>query len=586
MSAATGHLLSITGNLVLIRFEGSIRQNEIAYIQFQNRELLCEVIRISGDKAYAQVYESTRGLYFGCPVAFTGQLLEIRLGPGLIGGVFDGLENDLYAREGIFLQRGERKPALEEEIKYDWKVTLETGTWVEAGDRLGYVMEKGFKHYLMCPPSLTGQWQLKSILPSGEISSKNKAVATLQSRQGEEIQIPFIQNWPIRRPLTAFIEKERPGQVLFTGVRLMDILYPLAEGGTGFIPGPFGCGKTVLQQAIAKNAAADLIIFAACGERANEITELLHTYQELIDPHTGKKLMERTILICNTSNMPVAAREASVYTAMTIAEYYRNQGLKVLLLADSTSRWAQALRELSNRMEELPGPEAYPMDLPTTIASFYARAGKVKLKNEQTGSITFIGTVSPAGGNLKEPVTESTRKVARCYYALAQQRADTKRYPAIDPLESYSHYLDYPELNSFLSDLHDQDWISRVKKIQRALQKGREASEQINILGDDGVPLQTHLDFWKSELVDFTLLQQDAFDRVDSLTPPERQAFMAKLIEQYLDSDYRFGKVDDMIDYFKKLIYRIRELNYLEFNSSSFDDQMKQLPSTERHATA
>jgi V/A-type H+-transporting ATPase subunit A len=346
----------------------------------------------------------------------------------------------------------------------------------------------------------------------------------------------------------------------------------MAEGGTGFIPGPFGCGKTVLQHAISKNAEADLIIFAACGERANEVVEIFAEFPELEDPRTGRKLMERTIIICNTSNMPVSAREASVYTAMTIAEYYRAMGCKVLMLADSTSRWAQALREMSNRLEELPGQDAFPMDLPAIISNFYSRAGFVYLNNGKSGSVTFIGTVSPAGGNLKEPVTESTKKAARCFYALAQSRADSKRYPAVDPIDSYSKYLEYPEIQDYLSKNVNSNWVNNVLSIKNWNLRGKEAFDQINILGDDGVPVEYHITYWKSETIDFVLMQQDAFDKIDSITPIERQRYMLELIIKICETDFAFETFGEVSPYFKNVINVLKQMNYSVYKSESFSN--------------
>jgi V/A-type H+-transporting ATPase subunit A len=362
-----------------------------------------------------------------------------------------------------------------------------------------------------------------------------------------------------------------------TGVRAIDTFNPIAEGGTGFIPGPFGAGKTVLQHAISKQAEADIIIMVACGERANEVVEIFAEFPELEDPRTGHKLMERTTIICNTSNMPVAARDASVYTGMTIAEYYRAMGLKVLLLADSTSRWAQALREMSNRLEELPGQDAFPMDLSAIISNFYSRAGLVELNNGSTGSVTFIGTVSPAGGNLKEPVTESTKKAARCFYALSQGRADSKRYPAIDPLDSYSKYLEYPEVSDYLDERIGKGWVEKVYKGKTLVQRGKEASEQINILGDDGVPVEYHERFWKSELIDFVILQQDAFDSIDANCPIERQKYMYEKVLSVCEHDFDFVDFDECSSYFKQLINLFRQMNYSVYKSESYYAYDKQI---------
>ena len=362
-----------------------------------------------------------------------------------------------------------------------------------------------------------------------------------------------------------------------TGVRVIDTVNPIVEGGTGFIPGPFGTGKTVLQHAISKQAEADIVIIAACGERANEVVEIFTEFPELVDPHTGRKLMERTIIIANTSNMPVAAREASVYTAMTIAEYYRAMGLRVLLMADSTSRWAQALREMSNRMEELPGPDAFPMDISAIISNFYGRAGYVYLNNGQAGSITFIGTVSPAGGNLKEPVTENTKKVARCFYALEQERADKKRYPAVNPIDSYSKYLEYPEFENYITQRINGEWIGKVNEIKTRLLRGKEIAEQINILGDDGVPVEYHVTFWKSELIDYVILQQDAFDEIDSVTPMERQEDILNTVIDICHTEFEFDTFIEVMDYFKKMINVCKQMNYSEYKSEKYEGFVKQL---------
>ena len=389
----------------------------------------------------------------------------------------------------------------------------------------------------------------------------------------------MTQKWPVKKPLKNYRHKPRPFRILETGIRAIDTLNPITEGGTGFIPGPFGCGKTVLQHAISRQAEADIVILAACGERANEVVEIFKEFPELEDVRTGAKLAERTTIIANTSNMPVAAREASVYTAMTLAEYYRNMGLRVLLLADSTSRWAQALREMSNRMEELPGPDAFPMDLPAIISNFYSRAGYVELENGATGSITFIGTVSPAGGNLKEPVSESTKKAARCFYALSQERADSKRYPAIDPIDSYSKYLEYEEVRDTITGSISGNWLHMVESARDLLMRGKETHEQINILGDDGLPVEHHITLWKSELIDFIILQQDAFDEIDRMSPIERQEYMLEKITVITGYEYNFSSFEEVAEYFRCMINLLRQMNYSEFHSELFRKYEKELES-------
>ncbi|MBP5782189.1 MAG: V-type ATP synthase subunit A, partial [Bacteroidales bacterium] len=437
-----GKVVGIISNLVSVKVDGPVAQNEICYVKMGDENLMAEVIKVNGDIANIQVFESTRGLKVGTEVEFLQHMLEVTLGPGILSKNYDGLQNDLDKMQSTFLKRGEYTNPLDDDIKWDFKPLAKVGDTVEAGDWLGSVKENWVDHKIMVPFSFNGKYKVKSITPAGQYTI-NDTMAVLINEKGEDVKVTMMQKWPIKRAITCYKDKPIPKKVLETGVRIIDSMNPITEGGTGFIPGPFGCGKTVLQHAIAKQAAADIIIMTACGERANEVVEIFKEYPELIDPHTGRKLSERTTIVCNTSNMPVAAREASVYTGMTIAEYYRAMGLRVLLLADSTSRWAQALREMSNRLEELPGQDAFPVDLSAIIANFYARAGFVELNNGATGSVTFIGTVSPAGGNLKEPVTESTKKAARCFYALSQERADGKRYPAVDPIESYSKYLEY-----------------------------------------------------------------------------------------------------------------------------------------------
>ncbi|HBS06135.1 MAG TPA: V-type ATP synthase subunit A, partial [Leptospiraceae bacterium] len=441
---------------------------------------------------------------------------------------------------------------------------------------LGRVTENWIDHKIMVPFSFKGQWKIKSIVSSGSYKIDD-TIAELENESGQIRKVSMRQKWPVKVPITHFNRKPRPFRLMEMGIRSIDTLNPMPEGGTGFVPGPFGCGKTVLQHAMSKNAAADMIIITACGERANEVVEIFTEFPELDDPRTGRKLMERTTIICNTSNMPVAAREASVYTGMTIAEYYRSMGLRVLLLADSTSRWAQALREMSNRLEELPGPDAFPMDLSAIISNFYARAGYVELNNGETGSITFVGTVSPAGGNLKEPVTESTRKAARCFYALAQKRADSKRYPAIDPLDSYSKYLEYPEFREYLDTNVQKGWSEIVDEARDILRRGMEAADQISILGDDSVPIEYHEIYWKGELIDFVILQQDAFDDIDANTPLERQKYMLNLVMDICKKHFSFGHYEEVGGFFKQLINVMKQMNYSEYESDGFNRYRKEL---------
>ena len=571
-----GKVTGIVSNLVTVAVDGPVAENELCYISVAGEQLLAEVIKVTGDKASVQVYESTRGVKNGDDVEFLGRMLEVSLGPGLLSGIYDGLQNNLRTMTGVFLKRGEYTDALDREARWDFTPLAQPGDKVVAADWLGEVKEGWLPHKIMVPFSFKGEYTVKSVAPAGSYTV-DEQVAVLTGPDGEDVPVTMVQRWPVKVAVRCYKEKPRPSKVMETGVRCIDTFNPIAEGGTGFIPGPFGCGKTVLQHAIAKQGDADVIVMAACGERANEVVEIFTEFPELVDPHTGRKLMERTTIICNTSNMPVAAREASVYTAMTICEYYRAMGLKCLLLADSTSRWAQALREMSNRMEELPGQDAFPVDLSAIISNFYARAGQVVLNNGQTGAVTFIGTVSPAGGNLKEPVTESTKKAARCFYALEQSRADQKRYPAVNPIDSYSKYLEYPEIKSYLDETIEKGWVEKVLRAKNYIRRGREMADQINILGDDGVPMSYHEAFWKSELIDFAFLQQDAFDAIDALTPLERQKFMLDLILAICDQPFEFENFDKCRDFFKEIINTLRQMNYTEFKGEKFNAYEHQL---------
>lgn len=569
MDKTQGKVHSIISNLVLVKVEGAVSQNEICFIELGQERLMAEVIKVVGDMAYVQVFESTRGLKPGMRVEFEQHMLEATLGPGLLSKNFDGLQNDLDKMSGVFLKRGEYTHPLETDKKWRFAPLAEPGMRVRAADWLGNVKENWLDHKIMVPFKWRGEYVVEWVAPEGEYTIVD-TVARLKDEGGKAYEVTMVQKWPVKMPIRAYVDKPRPFRQMETGVRVIDTMNPMLEGGTGFIPGPFGTGKTVLQHALARFADADVIIMAACGERANEVVEIFTEFPELQDPRTGRSLYERTTIIANTSNMPVAAREASVYTAMTIGEYYRAMGMKVLLLADSTSRWAQALREMSNRMEELPGQDAFPMDLSAIISNFYARAGMVYLNNGKTGSVTFIGTVSPAGGNLKEPVTESTKKVARCFYALSQARADSKRYPAIDTLESYSKYLEYPEFVRYAKEHISEDWIEAVNEARNRLVRGRETAEQIDILGDDGVPLDYHVVFWKSELIDFVILQQDAFDAVDGSTSMKRQQYMLKKVLDVARADFEFESFEEVNPYFKRIINGFKQMNYAEFESEPF----------------
>ena len=572
----TGSVNGIISNIVIVKADGAVAQNEICYVHTGDTRMMAEVIKVIGDAAYVQVFDSTRGLKIGDRVEFEGHMLEATLAPGLLSRNYDGLQNDLEKMDGLFIARGSVTDPIDFGAEWEFTPLAAAGDRVTAASWLGEVKEQWVMHKIMVPFAMTDTYTVKSVAAAGKYRVTD-TVAVVTDAEGCDHDITMVQRWPVKQAVRCYREKPRPSRVMETGVRAIDTFNPMAEGGTGFIPGPFGAGKTVLQHAISKQADADIIIMVACGERANEVVEIFKEFPELVDPHTGRKLMERTIIICNTSNMPVAAREASVYTGMAIGEYYRSMGLKVLVMADSTSRWAQALREMSNRLEELPGQDAFPMDLSAIISNFYSRAGLVKLNNGQTGSVTFLGTVSPAGGNLKEPVTESTKKAARCFYALSQGRADSKRYPAIDPLESYSKYLEYPEIREYLDEHIEKDWVDLVYAGKTLVQRGKEANDQINILGDDGVPVEYHERFWKSELLDFVILQQDAFDDIDANCPLERQKMMYKMVLDICRKDFAFADFEECSQFFKGLINLFRQMNYSEWQSEKFEGYRKQI---------
>ena len=572
----TGSVNGIISNIVIVKADGAVAQNEICYVHTGDTRMMAEVIKVIGDAAYVQVFDSTRGLKIGDRVEFEGHMLEATLAPGLLSRNYDGLQNDLEKMDGLFIARGSVTDPIDFGAEWEFTPLAAAGDRVTAASWLGEVKEQWVMHKIMVPFTMTDTYTVKSVVPAGKYRVTD-TVAVVTDAEGCDHDITMVQRWPVKQAVRCYREKPRPSRVMETGVRAIDTFNPMAEGGTGFIPGPFGAGKTVLQHAISKQADADIIIMVACGERANEVVEIFKEFPELVDPRTGHKLMERTIIICNTSNMPVAAREASVYTGMTIGEYYRAMGLKVLVMADSTSRWAQALRELSNRLEELPGQDAFPMDLSAIISNFYSRAGLVTLNNGRTGSVTFLGTVSPAGGNLKEPVTESTKKAARCFYALSQGRADSKRYPAIDPLESYSKYLEYPEIRAYLDEHIEKEWVDRVYAGKTIVQRGKEANDQINILGDDGVPVEYHERFWKSELIDFVILQQDAFDDIDANCPIERQKMMYEMVLDVCRKSFGFADFEECSQFFKGLINLFRQMNYSEWKSEKFEDYRKQI---------
>ena len=562
-----GHITRIIGNMVTVAFDTYAVQNEVAYCLHGDERLKSEVIRIRGKAAELQVFENTTGLRIGDKVEFTDDLLSVELGPGLLGQIFDGLQNPLplLAKEcGYFLKRGVYVEALPANSEWEFIPLVKEGDRVRPGEKLGFVQEKIFKHLIMAPFSLQGALEVVSIEKSGKYNL-TQSIARLRNQQGKIHEAYLRQSWPVKIPIHNYIEKLKPTKTLVTRMRLIDSLFPVALGGTYCIPGPFGSGKTVLQQLTSRHAEIDIVIIAACGERAGEVVETLKRFPHIIDPRTGRFLSDRTVIICNTSSMPVAARESSVYTAVTIAEYYRSMGLQVLLLADSTSRWAQAMREMSGRLEEIPGEEAFPAYLESRIASFYERAGVVKLYDGSIGSVTIGGTVSPAGGNFEEPVTQATLKVVGVFHGLSRERSDARRYPAIDPLISWSKY------KSFI----DEEQVETGHKI---LRKSHDVVQMMKVVGEEGTSLADYIDYLKGEFFDFVYLQQNAFDPVDESTSEERQKYIFNFIyNNILKQEFNFEDKEKALQFFQKLRQLFREWNSTEWNSDEFREAEQEI---------
>lgn len=555
-----GKVVGVNGNMVVAAFETPVMQNEVAYILTGQDRLKSEVIRVKGKTCDLQVFEDTLGVRVGDVVEFADELLSVELGPGLLGDVYDGLQNplqDLAQKHGFFLKRGEYLEALDYQSLWEFTPQKQKGDKVFAGDKIGSVPEKMFEHAIMVPFHLEGDWKIIDIKQKGQYRLK-EVVARIENEQQIVVDITMVQTWPVKIPIKAYIEKIKPEKPMITKTRIIDTLVPVAIGGTFCTPGPFGAGKTVLQHKLSRHSEVDVVVVAACGERAGEVVELLKEFPELKDPRTGKTLMDRTVIICNTSSMPVAARESSVYTAVTIAEYYRQMGLHVLLLADSTSRWAQAMREMSGRLEEIPGEEAFPAYLESRIASFYERAGLVKLKNGALGSVTIGGTVSPAGGNFEEPVTQATLKVVGAFHGLSRARANARRYPAIDPLESWSKY------DSFID-------IEKVEKARRMLKRSNDVNQMMKVVGEEGTSIEDFLDYLKGEFFDDVYLQQNAFDKVDEITLADRQIYIFDIIIRILEKKFHFASKDEARTFFQSLKQMFINFNGLSFKSDEFN---------------
>ena len=563
-----GHIVGINGNMITVRFDTFVTQNEVAFALIGDKRLKCEVIRVKGCNADLQVFESTAGLKINDVIEFTDDLLSVELGPGLLTMVYDGLQNPLdklAAETGFFLERGVYLPPLDNEKKWKFTPTVKVKDKIKAGDYLGHVPEGIYTHHISFPFGLQDTWTITSIVEPGEYSIV-EVIAKAANSKGEERDITMLQKWPVKIPITAYKEKLLTEDTLVTQQRIIDTFFPVSIGGTFCTPGPFGAGKTVLQHAISQYAQTDIVVIAACGERAGEVVEILKEFPHLKDPKTGKTLMERSIIICNTSSMPVAAREASVYTAVTIAEYYRQMGLNTLLLADSTSRWAQALREMSGRLEEIPGEEGFPAYLESIIASFYERAGLVKLNNGETGSITIGGSVSPAGGNFEEPVTQATLKVVGAFLGLSRERADARRFPSIHPLDSWSHYK---------SVVNDKE----LAIARKTLRRGNEIDQMMKVVGEEGTNIKDFIVYLKSEFMDSVYLQQNTFDSVDGATSKERQEYVFNKLIQILETDLSFPDKDSGRKFFMELRQLFIDWNYITMETDKFKEIEKELDS-------
>lgn len=561
-----GKIVGVNGNIITAEFDTHATQNEVAYIIVGEMRLKGEVIRIRGKRVDIQTFEDTVGVKIGDPIEFTDELLSVELGPGLLTMVYDGLQNplnELAEQSGFFLKRGLYLPALDYEKKWEFTPSVSKGDEVRAGDAVGSVPEGIFKHLIMVPFSLKGAWKVVEVADKGEYTIGG-AVAKIANEQGEKKDVAMVQMWPVKIPITTYKEKMLPEDQLITQQRIIDTFFPVATGGTFCVPGPFGAGKTVLQHALSQHAEADVVIIAACGERAGEVVEILREFPHLPDPRTGKTLMDRSIIICNTSSMPVAAREASVYTAVTLAEYYRQMGLNCLLLADSTSRWAQALREMSGRLEEIPGEEAFPAYLESLIAGFYERAGLVKLNDGSRGSVTIGGTVSPAGGNFEEPVTQGTLKVVGAFHGLSRDRSNARRFPAIHPLDSWSHYSSIVE-------------PEKIETARHLLRRGNEINQMMKVVGEEGTHTDDYMIYQKSEFLDYVYLQQNTFDKVDGATSRERQIRMFDKVLKVLEAKFKVESKDEVRRYMQELRQLLIDWNYSEMNSDVFNDLEKKI---------
>ena len=564
----TATVAAVKESLVTVEMGDSpIRKNEVGYILVNKERLMAEVLRVHGSTADMQVFEDTKGVRVGDTVELSGDMLSVELGPGLLGQVFDGLQNplDVLASEyGFFLPRGVDIPALSREQKWDFAPSVSVGDKLVAGQVIGTVPEGPHTHKIMVPFDEPDEVEVTWVRQGSY--TVDSVVARIQSDGGIERELTMVQRWPIRRPITEamlrrrYLERLYPSELLTTTTRIIDTLFPIALGGTACIPGPFGAGKTILQSLISRYSTADIVIVIACGERAGEVVETITEFPKTKDPRTGGSLMDRTVIICNTSSMPVAAREASINTGITLGEYYRQMGYNVLVIADSTSRWAQAMRETSGRMEEIPGEEAFPAYLDSSIKNIYERAGVVRCPDQSVGTLTMIGTVSPAGGNFEEPVTQATLATVKTFLGLSYDRAYKRFYPAIDPLISWSRYLD--QLETWFSENMGPEWTSEVKAMQDLLHRGDSIYQMMQVTGEEGITMEDYILWQKATLLDMVFLQQDAFDEVDASMPLERQQKSFQILKGLIKREYRFGDKDEAREFFTRLTGLYKNFNY------------------------
>lgn len=577
----------VGGNIVSIHApSGVIMKNEVANICLGDEKLKSEVLRVKGDTADIQVFEETAGVKVGDRVELTGQLLSITLGPGLLGNIYDGLQIPLHSmaeQNGFFLKRGAQIDPFDMETPWSFQPSCKTGDRLSAGDVLGTVDERRTTHKIMVPFREPGTVEVLRV-EEGSFTARD-SIAQVRDSRGTERSLTLAQPWAVRQPLTAnmlrqrLIERKYPSELLVTTQRMIDTFLPVAKGGTACIPGPFGAGKTVLQGLIARASAVDVVVMVLCGERAGEVLETILDFSKMDDPRTGGKLIDRTVMICNTSSMPVAAREASIYTGVTIAEYYRQMGLDVLLIADSTSRWAQAMRETSARLEEIPGEEAYPAYLDSSIKSVYERAGVITTPDGSEGSFTMIGTVSPAGGNFEEPVTQATLSTVKCFLGLSYDRAYKRFYPAIDPLISWSRYLD--QLQEYFAANLGPKWTDQVKATRQLLADGDSINQMMQVTGEEGITLQDFVRLQKSQFVDMVYLQQDGFDATDASVPIERQKASFEMLQRIINRAFHFKDKEQVRSFFTRLTGLFKNLNYAQWRSEEYDSLVRQIDELE-----